>query len=95
MPNQRGPGQKLICFSLDRQFLAAIDLARGAKTRSQFVREAIFREVSSSGIRLDPKIIFPPDRARQAIELHGSNAHGLRATEEPKPWGRKKKSKKK
>jgi hypothetical protein len=95
MPNVRAKGQKLICFAVDQDFLSGIDAARGGKTRSQFVREAIFRELTEIGIRLNPKIIFPPDRAG-VIQFVGNNNRNItqRAAEAP-PKHRTKKGKKK
>lgn len=64
MPNVRAIGQTLVTFYLDEEFLRALDRARGRKTRSQFIREAVFREIQASGVRIDPNLIFPPDRVR-------------------------------
>jgi len=50
VPNVRAKGQKLIGFPIDSGFLAKLDAARGRKSRSQFIREAIFREVKSLGL---------------------------------------------
>jgi len=62
--NEHAAGQRLLCFSLNQEFLRSIDAARGHKTRSQFVREAVFQIVKEMGIRVNPDVIHPPDRAR-------------------------------
>lgn len=62
--NQRGEGQTLIAFPLDERFLAAVDRARGGKSRSAFVREALLgymNDVHQMG--LPKSIIEAPDRA--------------------------------
>lgn len=83
--------QRVICFPLDEQFLAELDAARGGTTRSQFIREAIYRELRSMKIFVDPAKIFPPDRVRIKI-IKGSNGSAYdetpvradRAAEKPK-----------
>lgn len=63
MPNQRGPGQRLVAFPLDEQFLAEIDEARGSQSRSEFVREAIYRLLKEKGRHLPAAVVKAPDRA--------------------------------
>jgi hypothetical protein len=96
VPNVRAEGQTLISFPLDEEFLAKLDAARGHKTRSQFIREAIFREVKSLGIPIDPKFIFPPDRAK-IVQIVGNNNRNvsLRAAERSPRYKTKKKAKRK
>ncbi len=96
MPNVRAKGQMLISFPLDEAFLAQMDAARGHKSRSQFIREAIFREIHALGIKVNPKIVFPPDRAK-IVQIVGNNNRNVtqRAAEEPPKYRTKKKGKKK
>jgi metal-responsive CopG/Arc/MetJ family transcriptional regulator len=49
VPNVRAKGQTLISFPIDEEFLAKLDAARGHKTRSQFIREAIYKECHRLG----------------------------------------------
>jgi hypothetical protein len=64
MPNQRATGQTLIGCHLDGDFVEAIDRARHGKTRSQFLREALFGYLQNEcGIKLPRSIMYAPDRA--------------------------------
>jgi hypothetical protein len=64
MPNQRATGQTLIGVHLDAEFVAAIDRARGGKSRSQFLREVLFLYVTKEcRIHLPENFMHAPDRA--------------------------------
>lgn len=65
MPNKRGKNQTLLAFSLDVGLLESIDVNRGPKSRSQFIREAIFEKLVAMGSSVDPSIVHPPDRVRK------------------------------
>jgi hypothetical protein len=52
-----------VAFPLDEEFLAALDKARGAKSRSALVREAIYEHLTSLGYVLPKSLTHPPDRA--------------------------------
>lgn len=63
MPNQRASGQSLVGCHLDKDFVAEIDKARGGKSRSQFLREALYWYLTSKGIELPEGWMHAPDRA--------------------------------
>jgi hypothetical protein len=49
---------------VDAEFAAAIDKARRGKSRSQFLREALYRYLATEcGITLPQEIMHAPDRA--------------------------------
>lgn len=58
VPRNRSPGQTLVAFSLDKELEKAIDSARGGKSRSQFIREALAMKL---GVSLH--LAEAPDRA--------------------------------
>lgn len=62
MPNQRASGQSLIGCHVDAQFLAEIDAARGGKSRSDFLREALYDYLKKLGYDLPPAWKYAPDR---------------------------------
>lgn len=62
MPGKRAPGQVFIGFPVDAELLAAIDKQRGPKSRSLFIREAIFKDLEEMGVGLSPQIVRAPDR---------------------------------
>ena len=62
MPNQRASGQSLIGCHIDAQFLAEIDEARGGKSRSDFLREALFIYLKEMGYSLPDAFKYAPDR---------------------------------
>lgn len=62
MPNQRANGQVLIGCHVDAAFAAAIDRARGGKSRSDFLREALFSYLASCGITIPEALKYAPDR---------------------------------
>jgi len=92
MPNQRAPGQTLIAFAVDAAFLAEIDHARGTRSRSEFVRSALYRELVNRGTALPRSIQAAPDRAGK-----GGRKTGLMAAEAETPYnaGKSKTNKKK
>ena len=62
MPNQRAAGQSLVGCHVDAQFLAEIDRARGGRSRSDFLREALFLHLKQMGYRLPEAMKYAPDR---------------------------------
>lgn len=63
MPNQRASGQTLIGCHLNEEFVAAIDAARGSKSRSQFLREALYLYLRDHHRRdLPERLKHAPDR---------------------------------
>lgn len=52
-----------MAFPLDEQLLAALDRARGAKSRSAVVREAIYAMLKEQGYQLPASVVHAPDRA--------------------------------
>ena len=60
------PNQTLIAIRLDPELLEAIDKKRAAsrKSRSQFVRDAIFQAVREMGIAQD--LAYPQDRVGES-----------------------------
>lgn len=63
MANARAPGQKLLGFWSDQDFLDAIDRARGEVNRSQFVRDCVERGLADAGILVPRSVVKAPDRA--------------------------------
>lgn len=66
MPNQRGPGQKLLNIAIDVGFLRDIDAvvaASGYAGRSQFIRDAIYEKMKRLGIELPASIKGAPPRS--------------------------------
>lgn len=63
MPNQRANGQTLIGCHVDANFAAEIDRARNGKSRSDFLREALFEHLKSLGYSLPETAKYAPDRA--------------------------------
>jgi hypothetical protein len=64
VPGQRSPDQKLIAFPLDEALLDEVESARGAKSRSQFIREALAHYLHHElGIQVKKGIENAPDRA--------------------------------
>lgn len=51
-----------MAFPLDEQLLAALDRARGARSRSAVVREAIYSMLKAQGYQLPPALVNAPDR---------------------------------
>lgn len=62
MPDKRAAGKSLVGCHIDDEFLAAIDQARGGKSRSDFFREAIFDYLKTLGIKLPETLKYAPDR---------------------------------
>jgi hypothetical protein len=92
MPNQRAAGQTLIAFAVDSAFLAEIDSARGVRSRSEFVRSALYRELVARGTALPRGIQSAPDRVGK-----GGKKPRLMAAEAEAPYktGKSKPNKKK
>jgi hypothetical protein len=80
MPNQRASGQTLIGCHVDANFAAEIDRARNGKSRSDFLREALFEHLKSLGYRLPETIKYAPDRAGK-----GGPRGGLKAVPKAAP----------
>jgi hypothetical protein len=51
-----------IGLPVDAELLAAIDKQRGPKSRSLFIREAIYKDLDEMGVGLSPDIVRAPDR---------------------------------
>jgi len=47
---------------VDAEFLAEIDRARGGKSRSDFLREAIYNYLRSLGYKVPESLKYAPDR---------------------------------
>lgn len=62
MPDQRAAGKSLVGCHVDDAFLAVIDQARGGKSRSDFLREAIFEFLRQKGFTLEDRLKYAPDR---------------------------------
>jgi hypothetical protein len=78
MPNQRATGQTLIGCHLDADFVAEIDAARGVRTRSQFLRDALFFYLCEKcGRRIPDSWRYAPDRA-------GKGGRPRKVVQEPK-----------
>jgi hypothetical protein len=64
VPGQRSPDQKLIAFPLDEALLDEVESARGAKSRSQFIREALTHYLHHElGVQVREGLQNAPDRA--------------------------------
>lgn len=64
MPNQRATGQTLIGCHLDAEFVTAIDTARAQRTRSQFLREALYTYLRETcHMEIPSHLMYAPDRA--------------------------------
>ena len=61
MPDQRAAGKSLVGCHVDARFLAEIDRKRGTKSRSDFLREALYEYLGST--TLPASITAAPDRA--------------------------------
>lgn len=87
MPNQRAPGQTMVGCYVDEKFAAEIDRARGGKSRSDFLREILFRYLKKLGYDLKPEWQYAPDRTgkgrgRRIVTGHGApQKTGLKAVE--------------
>jgi hypothetical protein len=55
--------QQLIALRVDPQLLAEIDAKRGRKSRSEFLRDAVYAELEAQGTSLPSSITAAPDRA--------------------------------
>jgi len=62
MPNKRASGQSLVGCHVDESFLREIDEARGGKSRSDFLREALFELLKKQGHELPDRLKYGPDR---------------------------------
>ena len=76
VPNARSKDQIAISFWLDSQLLRDIDIARGRKDRSQFIREAIAEKLTRMGIRIPESLIYAPARAK-VISIVGDNNRNI------------------
>jgi hypothetical protein len=68
MPNQRAKNQILVALAMDVELAAAMDKARTTEfrqqSRSEFIREAMARELRRRGIPLKEGLASAPDRVR-------------------------------
>lgn len=65
MPNQRGPGQKLMPVPVDNQFLRELHSGMkraGYHNRSQFVRDAIVEKLKRAGFSIPKDLAVPRSR---------------------------------
>lgn len=62
------PKLALLPFKLDPDFLEKIDAARGFKSRSFFIREALANYLRTLGYDITDSMIYPPDRAAAASQ---------------------------
>ena len=76
MPNVRSKGQKAFSFWADEKLIRDVDLRRGHKDRSQFIREAIAEKLKRMGIAVPEKLVYAPPRA-QIIKIFGYNHGGI------------------
>lgn len=72
MPNVRGENQTLITCPMDAELLQEIEGARGRKSRSQFIREAIAEKLRAMGFKVSEDLVFPPDRAGNVAKIVGN-----------------------
>lgn len=85
MPS-KPPKLKLLPFKLDPHLIEKIDEARGSKSRSFFMREALAAYLNSLGIPVSDDMIYAPDRTggiSYASTLPTSNS---RLNEDPAPY---------
>lgn len=90
MPNQRREGQMFIGFQADVAFVRQLDLGRGRKDRSLFIREAIAQKLRDMNIKVPDSLIYPPDRAK-VVQI---SDHKLAVAAEDAPPYRAKRTKK-
>jgi hypothetical protein len=66
MPNQRSENQTLIAFALDIELLRGLDKGRARidQNRSDFIRDALKKELRRLGIIIPESKIRAPDRTR-------------------------------
>lgn len=62
-----------------------MDEARGAKTRSFFVREAIANYLKALGVTVTDDMIYPPDRTRLEGNHSPESLIGLRINDDDAP----------
>lgn len=62
MPDQRAAGQSLVGCHVSSEFLDEIDRARRGKSRSDFLREALYDQLKRMGYTLPEALKFAPDR---------------------------------
>jgi hypothetical protein len=69
MPNQRGPGQKLMPVPVDDKFLRELHTGMkraGYRNRSQFVRDAIVEKLKRAGFSVPKNLAVPRGRTAKA-----------------------------
>jgi hypothetical protein len=104
MPNQRARNQTLVALAMDVELAAAMDRARTTEfrqqSRSEFIREAMARELRRRGIPLKEGLASAPDRVRlnrfpaQRTDRGSSKNAPQRASAAERALEREKKSKK-
>jgi hypothetical protein len=90
MPNQRASGQILIGCHVDATFAAQIDRARQGKSRSDFLREALFEHLLELGYQVPEILKFAPDRTgkggpRRVVPMPGMQMPGARVADSAEP----------
>jgi len=68
MPGKRSEGQRLVAIPMDSELLSLMDKKRGAKNRSQFIREAIAKMLG-----LSSDAAHAPDRVKRLEPTHRLN----------------------
>lgn len=67
----------IVTCPMDAGLLEEIEAARGRKSRSQFIREAVAEKLRGLGMTVPDDIVFPPDRAGGVrVTVKGVN-HGV------------------
>ncbi len=78
MPDQRAAGKSLVGCHVDAAFLAEIDRARGGKSRSDFLREALYEHLKALGIQIPERLKHAPDRSGKGGRPKKANLASLR-----------------
>jgi hypothetical protein len=71
MPNKRKAGQTFIGCQADEELKRDIDMARGRRDRSLYIREAIAEKLRNDGFKVSEDLVYPPDRAGNTAKIHG------------------------
>ena len=109
MANMRRAGQQLIGCQADEELACLVDTARGRKSRSFFLREALAEKLRAMGFSVSDDLVYPADPIRpiliakqsgsnnsikQSLSTSRSDAPSRSAAQDAKA-GKKKKDKKK
>lgn len=87
MPNVRSPGQTLLNFAADREFIAEMDRAAASigESRSEFIRSAIAERLQAKGFPVPAHLFRPPSRLGKGGFRPGSKPRADGATAPPDP----------